>query len=239
LPAAREIAEAYLAGRADGTIEPFEVPVDPAEPADEWADYDLPIATAVQGTAALAALHDLLCPGVEKVITVPAELPPMEEVMPAGLRREWQRALSWRATLVRVRGLREFALPWFVLQIHRLERNLLSSQTQYDAPAVTASEPTTAVLPAPEGASHTQKEQPRDPNWQSLLAIVADENTLAVLKVAQDLTKTADERMRTIYVIDNRVVGWTSGKWAEALSVTDAAVRQTDWWKIDRKRLRR
>jgi hypothetical protein len=71
-----------------------------------------------------------------------------------------------------------------------------------------------------------------------VLAVVADENALAVLKVVQDLTRTADERMRAIYAIDSRVVGWTSGKWAEALTVTDAAVRQTDWWRTDRKRLR-
>ncbi len=45
--------------------------------------------------------------------------------------------------------------------------------------------------------------------------------------------------MRAIYAIDNRVLGWDSPKWAKALKVKSQAIRKTEWWRIDRVRLRR
>jgi hypothetical protein len=75
-------------------------------------------------------------------------------------------------------------------------------------------------------------------DWKALLEAVTDENALAIIEVAQDASKSADDRMRAIYAIDNRVVGWRSGKWSKVLRVTAAAVRQTDWWKTERTRLR-
>jgi hypothetical protein len=238
MPAMRAFVEGYLAGRDAGEVERFEVPSHPDESADEWADYDLPIATLTHGAAALAALHDIRCPGVEKVVSIPAELPPMEDVMPPDLASEWKRALRWRVTLTRVRSLRDFALSWFVLQLRRLERSLPSAQSQREAPAALSPAPATTVAPVPADTSHAPQEQTDDPNWQSVLAAVADESALAILNVAKDSARTADERMRVIYAIDNRTVGWTSGRWAEVLEVTAAAVRQTDWWKNERRRLR-
>jgi hypothetical protein len=79
--------------------------------------------------------------------------------------------------------------------------------------------------------------KPSEPNLKSLLAAVADDNAIAIINVAQDAAKTADERMRMIYAIDNRALGWKSAKWADVLEVSDAAIRQTHWWKIERKRL--
>jgi hypothetical protein len=75
-------------------------------------------------------------------------------------------------------------------------------------------------------------------DWKATLAAVADDNAFAILQIAQDATKSADERMRMSYTIDQRVLGWTSPKSAEVLGVSDAAARQTPWWKIDRPRLR-
>ena len=80
---------------------------------------------------------------------------------------------------------------------------------------------------------------PDDVNWRSVLAAVADENAVAIINIASDHTMTTDQKMRSIYDIDNRALGWDSPKWASMLNVTDAAVRKTDWWKIDRLRLRR
>jgi hypothetical protein len=93
---------------------------------------------------------------------------------------------------------------------------------------------TTSVPPADgaDGAEASDK-----PDWQALLVAVADESTLAVITVARDCSKSADERMRTIYTLDNRALGWKSPKWASVLGVKDAAVRQTAWWKEDRPRL--
>jgi hypothetical protein len=99
-----------------------------------------------------------------------------------------------------------------------------------------------ASLPTPTTPAGTDnlpdEELPNEPDLRSVLAAVADDNALAIVAVAQDPERTVDERMRDIYIIDNRAVGWTSGKWAEVLRVTAAAVRQTGWWKHERKRLR-
>jgi hypothetical protein len=75
-------------------------------------------------------------------------------------------------------------------------------------------------------------------DWKVALAFAADDNALAMVQVAQDATKSADEQMRAIYTIEQRALGWTSPRWAKLLGVTDAAVRQTRWWRIDRPRLR-
>jgi hypothetical protein len=233
-----KLVEAYLAGRGDGTIEVFEIPAPSDEPADEWADYELPIAELVQGAAALAAVHDLYCPGVEKVISIPAELPPMEDVMPPALRSAWRRALGWRALLTRVRKFGDYALPWMVLQLRRLERHLPTGTSRTFAPSSHAAAPA-AVLPATDSGSGPRQDTHDEPNWRSLLASVADENAVAIVNMAQDSTKSADERMRAIYAIDSRALGWKSTRWAAILSVSAPAVRQTDWWKTYRKRLLR
>jgi len=72
---------------------------------------------------------------------------------------------------------------------------------------------------------------------QLRLEAVTDENAIAIIKVAEDRTKTTDEKMRAIYAIDRRAVGWDSPKWARLLGVSAAAIRQTDWWRKERKRL--
>ena len=90
------------------------------------------------------------------------------------------------------------------------------------------------VDPSDLGLSPTDGE----PDWKRLISLVSGDNTIAIFNVAQDGTKTADEKMRAIYAIDNRVLGWTSVKWAEVLGVSDPAIRQTDWWKHEREKLR-
>jgi hypothetical protein len=78
---------------------------------------------------------------------------------------------------------------------------------------------------------------PADVDWKAVLESVVDENALVIIKIAGDKSKTADQKMRDIYAIDNRVVGWDSPKWGKVLGVSADAIRQTDWWKKDRKRL--
>jgi len=73
--------------------------------------------------------------------------------------------------------------------------------------------------------------------FKAMLALAGDENSLAIVKIACDGKMTADQKMRSIYAIDKRALGWDSPKWADVLRVSDAAIRKTDWWKIDRPRL--
>ena len=89
-------------------------------------------------------------------------------------------------------------------------------------------------------ATPPPSEQPMpaaDTTVAAALAAVVDPDAIAIARVAGDGSQTADQKMRAIYAIDNRAVGWNSSKWAEVLSVTAAAVRQTDWWREDRPRL--
>lgn len=68
---------------------------------------------------------------------------------------------------------------------------------------------------------------------------LGEENTVRILAISQDTKLSADQRMRQIYEIDARCLGWLSPKWAKLLAVTPEAVRQTPWWREDRKRLSR
>jgi ribosome maturation protein Sdo1 len=62
-----------------------------------------------------------------------------------------------------------------------------------------------------------------------------DEQTEAVA-IAADASQSADERMRKIAQLDSRFYGKSSTEWASLLRISDAAVRQTDFWKVDRKK---
>ncbi|MDA0240700.1 MAG: hypothetical protein O2955_06325 [Planctomycetota bacterium] len=48
--------------------------------------------------------------------------------------------------------------------------------------------------------------------------------------------KSADDRMREICGIDRAKLGWNSIIWAKLLGVTDGGIRQTHFWKVDRKK---
>src|SRR5205823_5657946 len=95
MAAARAWVECYLAGRVQGTIDPIRFPIDPQD------EYDVPdesrdALTPEQVAAALVALHDVLCDGVDKVISIPSELPPIDPTAPNAemLNRNQIRAVS-------------------------------------------------------------------------------------------------------------------------------------------------
>jgi hypothetical protein len=104
------------------------------------------------------------------------------------------------------------------------------------ADRVEKQDPTDAMAELARGPEAGNSQASAD--WEPVVAALGDESTFAIIKIAQDKAKSADERMRNIWVIDNRVLAWNSPKWAKVLGVTDAAVRKTDWWKVDRSRLR-
>ncbi len=113
-----------------------------------------------------------------------------------------------------------------------LRRIFPSKADEWFGPSAHARNPTPETVQA-GGSTH-------EAGLDAMLAIVeavVDENALAIIQVARNSEMTVDERMRRIYAIDNRSVGWTSSKWASVLTVSDSAVRQTDWWRIERKRL--
>lgn len=112
----RHLVENYLDGRAQNAAEAIPFPADPDELDHEGTDGDA-IPTPAQRAAALAALRDAYCPGVEKVVSVPSELP--EDAAPAELKRaDLAGDLGPRA---RPGG---HAGPWFALQLRRLEQAL-------------------------------------------------------------------------------------------------------------------
>jgi len=47
--------------------------------------------------------------------------------------------------------------------------------------------------------------------------------------------QSADDRMRAICASDRRFLGYKSTQWAELLDTTDAAIRKTVFWKVDRR----
>ncbi len=133
----------YLEGRADGTIEAFPFPGDPEDTHDLDPDPGAPL-TPEQQAAALVALHEIYCPGVERPVDIAVDLPPFSD--PSTLandksRRAWRRTAAWTATLARVRSLGEspHLLQWCKLQFRRLEQSLRRGTPQPDAKPAPAS----------------------------------------------------------------------------------------------------
>jgi hypothetical protein len=67
---------------------------------------------------------------------------------------------------------------------------------------------------------------------EAVAALLGDESR-QVLKVAQS-DPSADNKMRAICAINRRFLGYKSHEWADLLGVTDAAIRKTSFWKVDR-----
>jgi hypothetical protein len=134
----------------------------------------------------------------------------------------------------RVRELAEERVPELRAMLARLKAAI--PPTGAAGSQVPPADAAPAIPPADQPPADP-KDSDRD--WQAVVAAVADDNAVAIIKVAGDTSKTVDERMRSIYAIDNRALGWTSPKWAKVLGVSDAAVRQTEWWTKERRRLMR
>ena len=72
---------------------------------------------------------------------------------------------------------------------------------------------------------------------RNVLSVLGEENAIAILAVASKDNLTADQKMRNIGRIDRLCTDWDSPKWARLLGVTADAIRQTEFWKVDRKKL--
>jgi hypothetical protein len=125
--AARQLVESYLEEREQGTVGSIPFPTNRTTQISEGIDRD-PVPTQAQSAVALVAFHDVYCDGVERIIPVPSTLPPLGEAPPAempALLHVWQRAAAWEAIRDRVRNLGDYAVPWFTLQLRRLEQVLV------------------------------------------------------------------------------------------------------------------
>lgn len=71
-----------------------------------------------------------------------------------------------------------------------------------------------------------------------LLKLVGDDEALMVLAVARDPDKTANEKLGEICRIDRRFFGYDSARLGDLLGVDSAVIRQTEWWRTDRKKER-
>jgi hypothetical protein len=134
LGAARQLVESYRAGLEQGTVEPVPILRELCENGIvvDWNQEDV-VPTPEQRAAALCALHDAYCLGVEKVVRIPAEPPPLgPDGRPSPQER---RAVSWTATLERVKGAGDTAVLWFELQLPRFEGDLAARAAPPPAPA--------------------------------------------------------------------------------------------------------
>jgi hypothetical protein len=74
---------------------------------------------------------------------------------------------------------------------------------------------------------------------RAVLAALGNESTGSrIITIAQDRSKTVDERMSLIAALESQAVSWDSAMWALILGVTAAAIRQCHWWRTVRPRLR-
>lgn len=76
-------------------------------------------------------------------------------------------------------------------------------------------------------------------HFTNIVTLIGDDSLGKKLVIAQDKSKTVEQRQREICALDSRVIAWSGSQWAELLgNCTRQAAEKTDWWKIDRKRLR-
>jgi hypothetical protein len=81
------------------------------------------------------------------------------------------------------------------------------------------------------------KPKPKEPNPANAAEFFLGEEMGEILKIA-GLDKSCNDKMREICGIDRRFIPWKSPRWAKSLQVSEAAIRNTKFWKVDRPKLR-
>jgi hypothetical protein len=227
MAASREMVESYLAGRVQGTVDAIRFPLHPNEPEDPSIDQLVPL-TPGQMAAALVALHDVYCDGVEKVVAIPPTLPPSsEEATPAdeGLIRDWKRAETWWATLMQVRNLGDYSLQWFTLQLRRFERILPSANAQHTTPPPPSfASSGTMLIPSPPSVETPQPVPPAGPGPHQQGGPPEDCGTIGGKR------GTVNQRMLEELQRNPLSAHWTQRKWATVLKCSPAAVAKAAAW---------
>ena len=85
------------------------------------------------------------------------------------------------------------------------------------------------TVPSPIKVSRISSTGFRRNAYNALISTSADDRL--------DRRMTADQKLRAIHALDGTRLGWSSERWSELLNVSGAAIRNTDWWTTDRKRL--
>lgn len=112
----RALVEACLASPEEGHADAIQFPDNPDEPFP--CDDRTPL-TVGQRAVALAALHDVYCPNVERVVPIAPDQPVFDA--DGKVRGDYYRNIGWRAILDRVEKLGDYAVDWFTLQLRRFE----------------------------------------------------------------------------------------------------------------------
>jgi hypothetical protein len=96
-----------------------------------------------------------------------------------------------------------------------------------------------SVLNADVQASDAEPTDPEDIEVAMRQAVAAAGGEVAarIFRIAEDAEMSADQKCRAIHDLDPTKLAWSSVEWSQLLRVTPEAIRQTDWWRIDRKRL--
>jgi hypothetical protein len=96
--------------------------------------------------------------------------------------------------------------------------------------AVSEEQQPAATVAQADGVGSPREKQVSARAIESLLG-AESQMVLDVVKSAD----SADNKMRAICGIDRRFLAWNSVKWAELLGITDAAIRKTPFWQVDRQ----
>lgn len=163
----RANAESSLADHEQGD------PCFPDHPNNEClSDFDPNnVLTPEQRALALAALHDVHCAGVEKVVVIPADLTGAAAAADKRLYPALAAAVRWAGILQRARRLEDWALPWFESQMLRFEQECCGA--------------------APPGGAVQSEAGPIDTSWPEYLSArdIADR-----LRLPREATRKKLER---------------------------------------------
>jgi hypothetical protein len=136
MAATRQLAEACLADPVDGHVDSLQFPdhpdcfiYNPERHERERSFEGPPTLTASQAALVLAALHDVGCPHVEKVVVIPADaatvIPPSDANSNVYIvSSDFGRAVRWRTIRDRVNALGDYAIGWFTALVSSFEQML-------------------------------------------------------------------------------------------------------------------
>ena len=93
------------------------------------------------------------------------------------------------------------------------------------------------VVPGNHTVSEETLSEPKEWNSVNAAEFFLGEEMGKILKIAES-DKSCDDKMRKICGIDRRYIPWKSPRWAKSLNVSEAAIRNTKFWKEDLPKLR-
>lgn len=101
-----------------------------------------------------------------------------------------------------------------------------------------ASPPISVVTYDVNGVAHVANDAPVDNEGEAIARVlaVADPSAARIIAVADDGALSVEERMQAICEIDVRFYGKNSPQWATLLGTSASAIRNTHFWRVDRKK---